>query len=200
MKSTCLTITKELVLEPEPEVPRGAAAFPNNLHKIRGDRVGEPRENDNIHPSPAWVVGEGIIRLDVVGEGISRQGQQHVVTPPGIVVGRGVQNNVHEGTNIRHRSHLDVEVGDDGVFIQRRVGCGLCGQGRRGSQDQLLGGDSLPFEIGGGGLHLIKELMGSQDATMRGGGLLFDNFGGGNQGVEPLLEGLDVGGQKGDDV
>jgi hypothetical protein len=49
----CLTITMELVLEPEPEVLRGAAAFPNDLHKIRGDHVGEPGENDGIHPSLA---------------------------------------------------------------------------------------------------------------------------------------------------
>jgi hypothetical protein len=46
-------ITKELVLEPEPKVPRGAAPFPNNLHMIRGDRVGEPGENDDIHPGLA---------------------------------------------------------------------------------------------------------------------------------------------------
>jgi hypothetical protein len=88
VKSTCLTITKELVLETEPEVPCGAATFPNNLHKIRGDCVGGLGESDDIHPGLAWVVREGVVRLDVVGEGISHQGQQHVVTPPGIVVGR----------------------------------------------------------------------------------------------------------------
>jgi hypothetical protein len=52
MKSMCLMITKELVLEPEPEVLRGATAFPNDLHKIRGDRVGELGENDDIHLGP----------------------------------------------------------------------------------------------------------------------------------------------------
>jgi hypothetical protein len=102
----CLTITMELVLEPEPEVSRGAAAFPNDLHKIRGDHVGEPGENDGIHPSLAWVVGEGVVRLDVVEEGTSRQGQQHVVMPPGVVVERVIQNDVHEGTNVsRVRIH-----------------------------------------------------------------------------------------------
>jgi hypothetical protein len=132
VKSMCLTITKELVLEAEPEVSRGVAAFPNDLHKIRGDRV-EPGENDGIHLGPACVVGEGVIRLNMVSEGISRQGQQHVVTPPDVVVRHGIQNNVHKGTNVRHRSRLDVEVGDDGVIVQRRVGRELRGRGRRES-------------------------------------------------------------------
>jgi hypothetical protein len=34
----------------------------------------------------------------------------------------------------------------------------------------------------------------------RGGGLLLGSFGGGDQGVEPLLEDLDIGGRKGNDV
>jgi hypothetical protein len=66
--------------------------------------------------------------------------------------------------------------------------------------DQLLGGD-LPFEIGGGGLLLVKELTGGQDATTRGGGgLLLSSFTGGDHGVESLLGDLGVGGRKGDDV
>jgi hypothetical protein len=52
VKRTRLTITKELVLEPEPQVSCSAATFPNNFHKIKGDRVGEPGENDDIHPGP----------------------------------------------------------------------------------------------------------------------------------------------------
>jgi hypothetical protein len=119
VKSTCLTITKKLVLEPELEVSCGAAAFPNNLHKISGDCVVESGENDDIHPGPACIVGEGIARLDVVIKDISRQGQQHVVTPPGVVVERGIQNDVHEGTHVRHRNHLEVEVGDYDVELSR---------------------------------------------------------------------------------
>jgi hypothetical protein len=66
IKSTCLMITKELVLEPEPQVSHGAATFPNDLLKIRGDHVGEPAKDDDVNPGPAWVIGEGF-----VGEGIS---------------------------------------------------------------------------------------------------------------------------------
>jgi hypothetical protein len=100
---------------------------------------------------------------------------------------------------LHHGIRMDVEVGDDGVDVRRRSGRGLRGQERRGSGDQLRGG-GLPFEIGDGGLLLIKELTGSQDAMTRGGGLLLGSFDGGDQGVEPLLGDLDVGGQKGDNV
>jgi hypothetical protein len=62
----------------------------------------------------------------------------------------------------------------------------------------LSGG--LPFEIGGGGLLLIKELTGGQDTMMRGASLLLGSFDSDDQGVEPLLEDLGVGGWKGDDV
>jgi hypothetical protein len=93
---------------------------------------------------------------------------------------------------LHHGIHLDVEVGDDGVDVRRRSSRGLRGRERRGSEDQLLGG-GLPFEIGGGGLLLIKELTGGQDATTRGGGLLLGSFNSNDQGIEPLLEDLGVG-------
>jgi hypothetical protein len=52
--------------------------------------------------------------------------------------------------------------------VRRKSGRGLRGRERRGSGDQLLGG-GLPFEIGGGGLFLIKELTSGQDATTTDG-------------------------------
>jgi hypothetical protein len=100
---------------------------------------------------------------------------------------------------LHHGICLDVEVGDDGVDVRRRSGRGLRGRERRGSGDQLLGG-GMPFEIGGGGLLLTKELTGGQDATTRGGSLLLSSFDSDDQGVESLLEDLDVGDWKGDDV
>jgi hypothetical protein len=117
VKSMCLTITKELVLELELQMLHGVVAFLNNLLKIRGDHVGEPGEDDGIHLGLAWVVEEGIVRLNVVSEGISHQGQHHVVTPPGVVGRRGVQNNVHKGMDIRHRDRLGVKVDDNSVFV-----------------------------------------------------------------------------------
>jgi hypothetical protein len=92
--------------------------------------------------------------------------------PSGVVGGCGIHNDSHEGTNVRHHNCLDVKVGDDGVFIQQRVGHGLRGRGIRGSWDQLLGGDSLPFKIGDDRLFLIKELMGAHDKMTCGGSLV----------------------------
>jgi hypothetical protein len=100
---------------------------------------------------------------------------------------------------LHHGIRLDVEVGDDGVDVLQRSGRGLRGRERRGSRDQLIGG-GLPFEIGGGGLLLIKELTGGQDVMTRGGGLLLGSFDSDDQGVEPLLKDLGVGSRKGDDV
>jgi hypothetical protein len=77
VKSTCLVITKELVLQGEPQVARGMATLLNNLLKISGDRVGEPAEDDNVYPGPCRIVGEGVIGEDVVGKGVPCQGHQH---------------------------------------------------------------------------------------------------------------------------
>jgi hypothetical protein len=100
---------------------------------------------------------------------------------------------------LHHGICLDVEVGDDGVNVRRRIGRGLHGRERRGSGDQLFGG-RLPFEIGGDGLVLIKELTGGQDVTMSGGGLLLGSFNRNDQVVKLLLEDLIIGGRKGNDV
>jgi hypothetical protein len=69
MKSTCLTITEELVLQGEPQVARRTATLPNDL-KIDSDRVGEPAEDNSVHPGPRRIIGEGVIGEDVVGEGV----------------------------------------------------------------------------------------------------------------------------------
>jgi hypothetical protein len=73
VKSTHLSVTEKLVVEGDPQVPRNAAMPSNDLLEILRDRVGEPVEDDIIHSSPCKFVGEGIVRLDVVGEGVSRK-------------------------------------------------------------------------------------------------------------------------------
>jgi hypothetical protein len=70
VKSTYLTITEELVLQCEPQVACGTATLPKDLLKIGSDHAGEPAEDDNIHPSPRRIVGEGIAGEDVVGKGV----------------------------------------------------------------------------------------------------------------------------------
>jgi hypothetical protein len=67
VKSTCLAIIEELVLQGEPQLARGTATLPNDLLKINSDRVGEPAEDDNVHPGPRMIAGEGVVGEDVVG-------------------------------------------------------------------------------------------------------------------------------------
>jgi hypothetical protein len=77
VKSTCLAVIEELVLEAEPQVSRGAATFPDDLLKIRGDHVGELVEDDSAHLDPVRIIGEDGVGFDVVSEGVPRKGQQH---------------------------------------------------------------------------------------------------------------------------
>lgn len=80
---------------------RGVATFSNDLLTIRGDRVGEPTEDDSLHAVLARVVGEGVVGLNVVKEGISRQDQQHEIMPTSVVERRGVHNDIHQLANVR---------------------------------------------------------------------------------------------------
>jgi hypothetical protein len=63
----------------------GTATLPSNLLKIRGECVVEPAEDDDVHPGPCRIVGEGVVEEDVVGEGVSSQGHHHQVTPVGVI-------------------------------------------------------------------------------------------------------------------
>jgi hypothetical protein len=66
VKSMCLMITKELVLETEPQVLCSVATFLKDLLEVRRDCVGEPAEDYSAHPGPAWIIGEDVVRLDMV--------------------------------------------------------------------------------------------------------------------------------------
>jgi hypothetical protein len=85
VKSMCLMITEELVLQGEPQVAHGMTTLSNDLLKIGSDHVGEPAEDDSVHLGPCMIVGEGVVGEDVVGEGVSCQGHQHQVMPDSVV-------------------------------------------------------------------------------------------------------------------
>jgi hypothetical protein len=111
VKSMCLTITMELVLQAEPQVARGMTPLPNEPLKIGNDCVGKPAADDSVHPGPHRILDEGIIGEDVVGEGVPCQGHQHQVTPDGVVGGCSVQHYVHQLVNVWYHRCLNVEVG-----------------------------------------------------------------------------------------
>jgi hypothetical protein len=62
----------------------------------------------------------------VVEEGVALEDHHHQVTPAGVVGGGGVEDDVHEGTDVEDGRCLEVKTGDDGLLIggrgQRRVG------------------------------------------------------------------------------
>jgi hypothetical protein len=66
VKIVCLTITKELILEPKPQVTCDAATFSNDLLKIKENHVGEPAEDDGIHFGPSWVVRVYLVRASIM--------------------------------------------------------------------------------------------------------------------------------------
>jgi hypothetical protein len=111
VKSTCLMITEELVLQGEPQVARGTTMLPNDLLKIDSDRVGEPAEDYNVHPGPHRIIGEGVIGENVVGEGVPCQG--HLA-------------------NVWYCRCLNVEVGDECRVVGGTVDHVRCSRGRGG--------------------------------------------------------------------
>jgi hypothetical protein len=66
VKSTCLTIIEKLVLQGEPQVARARTTLSSDLLKIDSDRVCGPAEDNNVHPGPRKIVGEGVIGENVV--------------------------------------------------------------------------------------------------------------------------------------
>jgi hypothetical protein len=105
------------------------ATLSNDLLKIGSDRVGEPVEDDNVHPGPRRIIGEGVVREDVVGEGVPCQGHQYQVTPDGIAGGRSVQHDVHQLANVWYRRCLNVEVGDKYRVVGGTINHVRCSRG-----------------------------------------------------------------------
>jgi hypothetical protein len=125
-KSVLLTVNEKLVLNSQPQVARSGTMSPNHLMKLRGDSVADPVEDDAIHPAPARISGRNDVRVDVVEEGVVLEDHHHQVTPAGVGGGAGVEDDVHEGTNVEDGRCLEVKTGDDSLLIgrrsQRRVG------------------------------------------------------------------------------
>jgi hypothetical protein len=107
MKSMLLTVAEKLVLDGEPQVARRAAAFPDHLVKLRRDGIADPVEDDAVHSYPPRIIRRSIL-LDVLDEDVAFKSLPHEVTPAG-VVGGGVEDDVHQLTDIEDRSRLKGE-------------------------------------------------------------------------------------------
>jgi hypothetical protein len=53
----------------------------------------------------------------VVGGGVTHEGEQYVVVPPGVVPRGEIQHDRDERTNVLHAGNLDMDVDDDGDLI-----------------------------------------------------------------------------------
>jgi hypothetical protein len=58
--------------------------------------------------------------VDVVGEGESLKGEDHLSTPTRVVGGRRVQHNEHKGPDVVNLDNLSMK-GDDGVGVEPKV-------------------------------------------------------------------------------
>jgi hypothetical protein len=115
VKSTLLTVTEKLVFDGEPEVARRATAFPDHLVKIRRDGVADPVEDDVVHPNPPRIIGWRVSR-NVLDKGVALESLLHEITSAG-VVGGGVEDDVHQLTDVEHCGRLKVKSDDDRVFV-----------------------------------------------------------------------------------
>jgi hypothetical protein len=113
----------------------------------------------------------------------------HEITPAGVAGGGGVEDDVHQLADVEHCGRLKVKSGDDRVFV-----------GRRGDEDECRGrgrdrgrcGSRL-LQGGGLGLLLLEAEAGSQDAAMGSGSWRLDVLGLLDDGLEPSVEGNNLG-------
>jgi hypothetical protein len=155
VKGALLAVFEKLVLDSQPQVARSGTTFPNHLMELRGDRVADPIEDDAVHPAPARIGGRSDVRVDVVEEGIALEDHHHQVTPAGVGGGAGVEDDVHEGTDVEDGRCLEVKTGDDGLLIGRRSRRRVSGTRRR-SRHKLASGDGGLLQ-GGCRLLLLQE-------------------------------------------
>jgi hypothetical protein len=124
--------------------------------ELRGDRVADPVEDDVVHPVPARIGGRSDVRVDVVEEGVVLEDHHHQVTPAGVGGGAGVEDVVHEGTDVEDDRCLEVKTGDDGLLIGGR-GRRRVGGARRRARHKLASSDDGLLQGGCRLLLLLQE-------------------------------------------
>jgi hypothetical protein len=127
----------------------------------------------------------------VVEEGVALEDHHHQVTPAGVVGGGGVEDDVHEGTDVEDGRCLEVKTGDDGLLIggrfRRRVG-----SVRRRARHKLASSDGGLLQ--GGRRLLLQEGACGPGTTACSNRLLLGFLGVLYEGVEFGFEGGGVGG------
>jgi hypothetical protein len=129
----------------------------------------------------------------MIGESTPPKGEKHVVTPTGVMCGRGVQHDRDKRTDVQHVGSLDVEVGNDGSLIVGGVRgeggvTGLHLGGRRRRLDEECSSMSLIREGDCCMLFFLQECSGRENSGTSSVSLFLHGFNSGYHGLEFALE------------
>jgi hypothetical protein len=164
-------VVEELLLQAKPRSTSGdAVAFIDDVEKVGGDGVEDPRDDDVIHTSPGGIVEANVVSENMVPESKSTEDEEDVATPLRVVGRLQVKN---DGDRI-----LDVLQGRS-LAVQASDGRGF---GGHGAVVVLVVGRIFSAE--GLGSNPIAE---SGGLLFKGGGLRPLGLKGGGGGADALL-------------
>jgi len=112
-----LPIAKELVLEGALNGACGGSTVDHHLGKVGGDRAGNPGLDKAVHACPVREVGRGEVDEDVVLQQVLADDEEDLITPPGVVPGVDVEEDVDEAPDVLHADGLSVQIDEGGGFM-----------------------------------------------------------------------------------
>jgi hypothetical protein len=117
VEGASFTVVEELVFEGQPGVTSRLAALSSDVLQVGGDGVVDPRLDDVVRPIPRRNTDVCGVNQHMVGEGVTREGEQYDVVPSGVVRGGKFQRDRDERMNVLHAGGLDVDIGDDNGLV-----------------------------------------------------------------------------------
>ena len=116
-------VVEEVLLVAKPRCSSAdAIALVNNVEKVGGDGVEDPRDNDAVHVGPGRVVETGGVVEDVVLQSEPSEDKEDVAAPFGVIGGLQVKDDGDQVPDILQGGGLAVQVNN---------GRGLRGDGAR---------------------------------------------------------------------
>jgi hypothetical protein len=84
VKRAHFTVADELVLDHAPDLVRSDVVLLGDVLKLIDDRGEDPGEDIGLHAIPGRVIDGRSAGEDVVDEFVALQGEQNLITPPGV--------------------------------------------------------------------------------------------------------------------
>jgi hypothetical protein len=119
-----ILVLEELVLVSKPRLTGGVRLVADDVLEFHGDGAVEPREDNNVHQALGGRWRSVMVVEDMIGEDVPPQCEKDLSSPTGVVFGRQVQHNGHEGSDVVHSGGLSME-SSDVVGVEARGGKGL---------------------------------------------------------------------------